>query len=293
MTVTLSAAPLSRVRTFLFGGLALVWFGEMLFTGVQPFAETWTRFWKMYAPDNPQLAAALYITHAFEAPLKAALLVLALFGLLSRNPSARTALFVSMSLVPPINIAFHFRAQGFPLSSMTIATVLSTILWVSFLLIREPAPQAEPSEATEPWEIFRYAWFALSASVLSVLASLFLFAPTTVLYWEFPCLSDVFDAHQGELASLSVSTLAAGSHLTALATATWFATAHSRSNRTLRQAIALASIAYAGLVCLLPLRQIVSHPGWNCSTSPVLIPFVPLLVGWLTYAALGRTRGDL
>ena len=263
MTVTLSAAPLSRVRTFLFGGLALVWFGEMLFTGVQPFAETWTRFWKMYAPDNPQLAAALYITHAFEAPLKAALLVLALFGLLSRNASARTALFVSMSLVPPINIAFHFRAQGFPVSSMTIATVLSSILWGSFLLIREPAPRAEPSEATGPWEIFRYAWFALSASVLSVLASLFLFAPNTVLYWEFPCLSDVFNAHQGELASLRVSTLAAGSHLTALATATWFATAHSRSNRTLRQAITLASIAYAGLVCLLPLRQIVSHNGWN------------------------------
>ena len=140
---------------------------------------------------------------------------------------------------------------------------------------------------------FRYAWFALSATVLTVLASLFLFAPNTVLYWEFPCLSDVFDAHQGELASLRVSTLAAGSHLTALATATWFATAHSRSNRTLRQAITLASIAYAGLVCLLPLRQIVSHAGWNCSTSPVLIPFVPLLIGWVIYAAVGRTRGDL
>jgi hypothetical protein len=293
VTVTLSAPPLSRARTVLFGGLALVWFGEMLFTGVQPFAETWTRFWKMYAPDNPQLAAALYITHAFEAPLKAALLVLALFGLRSRNPSARTALFVSMSLVPPINIAFHFRAQGFPLSSMTIATVLSSILWVSFLLIREPAQHAERRETTEPWDIFRYAWFALSATVLTVLASLFLFAPNTVLYWEFPCLSDVFDAHQGELASLSVSTLAAGSHLTALATATWFATAHSRSNRTLRQAITLASIAYTGLVCLLPLRQIVSHAGWNCSTSPVLIPFVPLLVGWVMYAAVGRARGDL
>jgi hypothetical protein len=98
-----------------------------------------------------------------------------------------------MSLVPPIDIAFHFRAQGFPLSSMTIAT----------------------------------------------------------------------------------STLAAGGHLTALATASWLATVHSQSNRTLRQAITLASIAYAGLVCLLPLRQIVSHAGWNCSTSPVLIPCYP------------------
>src|SRR6185503_4478088 len=107
-------------------------------------------------------------------------------------PSARTALFASMSLVPPINIAFHFRAQGFPASSMTIATVLSSILWVSFLLIREPAQQAEPREATRPWEIVRYAWFALSASVLTVLALLFLLAPNTVLYGEFPCLSDVF-----------------------------------------------------------------------------------------------------
>lgn len=293
MTVTVAAPSLSRVRTFLFGGLAVVWFGEMLFTGVQPLAEIWTRFWKMYAPDNPQLAAALYITHAFEAPLKAALLVLALFGLLSRNPSARTALFVSMALVPPVNIAFHFRAQGFPVSSMTIATVLSGILWVSFLFVREAAQQAEPGATAGPWESVRYAWFAVSASVLTVLASLFLFAPDTVLYREFPCLSDVFGAHQGELASLSVSTLAAGSHLTALATATWFAAAHSRRNRTLRQAITLASIAYAGLVCLLPLRQIVSHPGWHCSTSPVLVPFVPLLVGWVTYAAVGRVRGDL
>jgi len=136
-------------------------------------------------------------------------------------------------------------------------------------------------------------WFALSATVLAVLALLFLFAPNTVLYWEFPCLSDVFDAHQGELASLRVSTLAAGSHLTALATASWFAMAQRQSNRTLRQAMTVASIAYAGLVCLLPLRQIVSHAGWNCSTSPVLIPFVPLLAGWVIYAAVGRTREDL
>ena len=144
MTVTLSAPPLSRVRTFLFGGLALVWFGEMLFTGVRPLAETWTRFWKMYAPDNPQLATALYITHAFEAPLKAGLLILALFGLVSGNPSVRTPLFVSMSLVPPINIAFHFRAQGFPLVSMTIATTLSAILWGSFLLTSEPGDPSPP-----------------------------------------------------------------------------------------------------------------------------------------------------
>ena len=58
MTVTVaappSALPLSRVRTLLFAGLALVWSGEMLFTGDPAFAETWTRFWKMYPLDNLQ-----------------------------------------------------------------------------------------------------------------------------------------------------------------------------------------------------------------------------------------------
>lgn len=127
--MTSSDPQLSRVRTFLFGGLALVWFGEGILTGVRPLADAWTRFWKMFPPADSQLAVALYITHAFEAPLKAGLLILALVGLRSRNPSVRTPLFVSMALVPPINIAFHFRAQGFPLSSIAIATTLSAILW--------------------------------------------------------------------------------------------------------------------------------------------------------------------
>jgi hypothetical protein len=145
MIVTLSTPPLSRVRTFLFGGLAVVWFSEMLFTGVQRLAETWTRLWKMYAPENPQLAAALFITHAFEAPLKAGLLVLALFGLFSRDSSARTALFVSMSLVPPINRVPLPRAR-FSFELDDNRTLLSSILWVSFLFIREPAQQAEQAK---------------------------------------------------------------------------------------------------------------------------------------------------
>ena len=33
--------------------------------------------------------------------------------------------------------------------------------------------------------------------------------------------------------------------------------------------------------------------GWNFSTSPVLVPFVPLLVGRVIYAAAGRTRGNV
>jgi hypothetical protein len=81
---------LSGVRTFLLAGLAVVWFSEGVLTGIRPLAEGWTRFWKMFPPDNSTLAAALYVTHAFEAPLKAGLLVLALVALRSRNPSVRT-----------------------------------------------------------------------------------------------------------------------------------------------------------------------------------------------------------
>jgi hypothetical protein len=289
--MTASAPRLSGVRTFVLVGLAVVWFGEGVLTGVQPLAEGWTRFWKMFPPDNPTLAAALYVTHAFEAPLKAGLLVLALFALISRKPSVRTPLYVSMALVPPINIAFHFRAQGFPLVSMTIATTLSAILWGSFLLTSEPAEPLLPLQA-QPWDTIARAWFGLSAAVLTFLGVLALLAPKTALYWQFPCLSSTFDAHQGELASLTVSTLASGSHLTALATASWFATAGYRTNRTLRQAVTLSSITLTALMCALPLRQVVQQGGWACARSPVLLPFVLLLIGWVAYAAISRTRGD-
>ena len=129
--MTSSTPRLSGVRTFLFVGLAAVWFGDGVLTGAQPLAEGWTRFWKMFPPDNPTLAAALYVTHAFEAPLKAGLLVLALFGLLSGKPSVRTPLFVSRSLVPPINIAFHFRAQ----SPILLPFVLLLVGWVAYAAI--------------------------------------------------------------------------------------------------------------------------------------------------------------
>jgi hypothetical protein len=197
-----------------------------------------------------------------------------------------------MSLVPPINIAFHFRAQGFPLVSMTIATTLSVILWGAFLLTSEPAEPSLPREAGRR-DILGRAWFGLSTAVLTSLALLALLAPKTALYWQFPCLSSTFDAHQGELASLTVSVLAAGSHLTALATASWFATAGYLTNRTLRQAIALSSMTVTALMCALPVRQVVQQGGWTCARSPILLPFVLLLVGWVAYAAISRTRGDL
>jgi hypothetical protein len=289
-TVTSATQRLSGVRTFLLVGLAVVWFSEGVMTGVQPLAVGWTRFWKMFPPDNPTLTAALYVTHAFVAPLKAGLLVLALFALRSGNPSVRTPLFVSMSLVPPINIAFHFRAQGFPLVSMTIATTLSAILWGAFLLTSEPAESSPPQKAGQ-WDILDRAWFGLSAAILTFLGLLSLLAPNTALYWQFPCLSSTFDAHQGELASLTVSMLAAGSHLTALATASWFATAGYWTNRTLRQAITLSIMTVSALMCVLPLRQIVQQDGWSCARSPILLPFVVLLIGWAASAAISRTRG--
>jgi hypothetical protein len=287
--MTPSTPRLSGVRTFLLVGLALVWFGEGVMTGVQPLAEGWTRFWKMFPPNDATLTAALYVTHAFEAPLKAGLLVLALCALRSRKPSVRTPLFVSMSLVPPINIAFHFRAQGFPLVSMTIATTLSAILWGAFLLTSEPAEPTPPAEGGR--DVLGRFWFGFSAIVLTFLGLLFLLAPRTALYWQFPCLYSVFDAHRDELTSLTVSTLAAGSHLTALATASWFATARYRTSRSLRQAITLSSLTVTALMCALPLRQAVEQGGWTCARSSILSLFVLLLVGWVAYGAIGRTRG--
>jgi len=285
-----STPRLNGLRTFLLVGLAVVWFGEGVSTGVQPLAQGWTTFWRMFPPADPTLAAALYVTHAFEAPLKGGLFVLALFALHSRDPSVRTPLFISMSLVPPLNIAFHFRAQGFPLVSMAIATTLSAILWGSFFLTSEPA---DPAPRGEPWRrnVIGRMWFALSAAVLTFLGLLCLLLPKTALYWQFPCLSSSFDARQDQLASLTVSMLAAGSHLTALATASWFATARYGATPALRQAVTFSTVTMAALMCALPVRQVIQQDGWSCARSPVLLPFVLLLLGWVAYAAISRTRG--
>jgi hypothetical protein len=291
-TVTSAPSPLNGVRTFLLVGLAVVWCGEGLLTGVQPLAEGWTRFWKMFPPGDPTLVAALYTTHAFEAPLKAGLFVLAAFALGSGNPSVRTPLFVSMSLVPPINVAFHFRAQGFPLVPTTIGTTLSAILWGSFLLTREPV-EGPPSRPAERGDTLARVWFGFSAALMASLGVLCLLAPRTALYRMFHCLSLVFDAQRGQIDSLTVSMLAAGSHLTALATAGWFAAARYRTSRPLRQAIAFSMLAMTALMCALPLRQVVEQGGWTCARSPILLPFVVLLLGWAAYGAASRARGDL
>ena len=148
-----------------------------------------------------------------------------------------TSYFSSLYVLPIIAASTVRFRRG----ALQVAT-LSAILWGSFLLIREPAQPTKEAGRTRPWDVVQSGWFAFNATVLTLLAVLFLFAPRTALYWEFPCRSSLFDAHQGELASLLVSTLAAGSHLTALATATWIATAKCRTNSTLRKAVTLASI---------------------------------------------------
>ncbi len=284
---------LSRIRTLLFVAFVFVWFGEMVLWGLQSLSEAWTTVWGMVPPEDPQLATALDMTHAVEAAAKGALGVLAVFALRSKNPSTRTALYVSMALVPPLNIAFPFREEGFPLRSMVVGTVFSIILWGLFLLFREPTQQPEQrgtrgSSQSPPsrWETFQYIWFAFNAATLTLIAVLWLFWPRTALNLSIPSLASVLNAHDGGPSSLIRSNTTNGTHLLALATATWIATLYCRSNPTLRHAVTIASIVHAGLICLLPLRQIILEFGGNGATSSMLVLFVPLLAGWVLYGAV-------
>ena len=134
-------AQLSKVRTFLFWCLAVVWFSEMLFLGVPFLNRVWIDLWQVVPPQNSQLAAASMIIGAVGAPVKGAFLIMALWGIRSANASTRIALFFSMSLVPPFNVAMPFRYQGFVLGPTVVGSVLSVILWVSFFLLKEPYRQ--------------------------------------------------------------------------------------------------------------------------------------------------------
>ena len=191
-----SGSHLSRVRTVLFGGMVLVWFSETMFLGFPSLNAIWSDLWQVESPQNAQLATALHAIWATGAPSKAALFVMAVFGLLTKNSSARTALFISMALVPPLNIAFPFRQQGFLLGPMTVGTTLSTILWVSFFVFREHASPTEQAHArhaalTPPSrsEVIQQSWFGVYASILTLLAAMLLFRPRTSLDFVLPCLS--------------------------------------------------------------------------------------------------------
>jgi len=279
---------LSKVRTFLFGALAFMWFAEMVQWGFLASTGGWQNIWKDFPVDAPQLAAALSITHAIRAAAKGALGVMSVFGLRSKNPVTRTVLFVSMSLVPPLNIIFPCRADGFPLGTTAVAAIFSIILWTSFFLFKEPTQQtgARDTVSIQPSrrESFQYTWFALNSAVLTFMALFFLSSPRTALDFIFPSLSDLFHSYETGLASITSSNLSSGTHLLALAIASWIAMVNSRSNPALRQAMTVASVVHAGLICLLPLRRIILEIDGSSITSSILIAFAPLFVGWILFA---------
>jgi hypothetical protein len=287
-----SVPQLSRMRTFLFGALAFVWFTEMVQWGFLASSGGWQNIWKYFPAEAPQLATVLSITHAIRAAAKGALGVMAVFGLRSKNPAARTALFVSMALVPPLNIIFPCRADGFPMGTTAVAAIFSTILWVSFFLFKEPAQQTLQKGARASvqlplsrWETVQYIWFAVNSTALTLMAFLFLSMPRTALDFIFPSLSGLLHTYEAGLSSMISSNLSSGTHLLGLAIASWIATVYCRSNPALRQAMTVASTVHAGLICLLPLRRIILEIGGSSATSFVLVAFAPLLVGWLFYAA--------
>ncbi len=298
--VKLPAPQLSRVRSVLFAALACSWFTEMVFLGFQPGAREWTHLWQVTPPEDPGLLTALYITWAVAAPAKGALCVMAVLGLRSRSPSVRTALFVAMALVPPLNLAFPFRQQGFLAQPVAVATTLTVILWGSFFLFRERfraggPREAGPSGRSAPsrFEIVQYGWFAVYSAVLTLIGLLFVFWPRSALNLSIPCLSSSLAAHESELPGLIHSAMASGTHLLALAVASWIATAHCRSNPQLRKAMTLAVAVHAGLFAVFPLRQIAAGFGGQCASSSLLIAFVPLFACWVLYAIADARRTTL
>jgi hypothetical protein len=285
----LFAHRLSKFRTFLFWALAVVWFSETLFHGFQSLIKVWSYMWEVSLPGNLQLDTAQYITWALAAPVKGALFIMAIFGLRSKNPSARTALYVSMSLVPPLNLIFPIRYQGFHFGPTAVASTLSIILWGSFVLIRERSQQPEQKEAQlslSRWEIFQYVWFVAGSAALTLIAFLFLFGTRNALNLIFPCLTDLLSTNSGELSGSTYCTMVAGTHILALAVGSWIAMVKCRNNQTLRQTMTIANIVLAALVFIFPLRQLVVEFGLNCAANSILIVFAPLLVGWLLYATV-------
>lgn len=283
-----ASARLSRTRTVVLWGLLIVWFSEMTITSVRPLAEWWTQAWKMAVPNDPQLAIALYVTHALEGAAKGALGVLAVFALRSKSPFVRTALFVPMALVPPLNLAFPIREQGFLPQPSMIASVLSVILWGSFILFRERGeqPQAPTDARAKRSASLGDFWFVANAIVLTLAAGILLFSPAVVLKLTLPCLSGVIEGSSGENRALTLTAMAVGSHFAAVATATWIGALYGRRDSMIRTAVAVASTLNAGLLCFVPLTRLALDTGRDCASSSMLIYAVPLLAGWLIYDTL-------
>jgi len=283
---------LSRVRTILFGAMTLVWFSEMLFLGLEPLSKVWAYLWQVPLPQTPQDALAMFIIGSTTAPAKGALCVMAIAGLLSKNPATRTALFISMALIPPLNIAFPFRHQGFLLGPVTIATVLSAILWGSYFLFREPTRKAARRPASESvesplsgWEILQYVWFGFYSALLTVLAFFLLFWPSVAPSLILPCLPLSLTTNETELSSLIHTSLGSGTHMLAIATGFWIATVSCRSNPGLRGALTVAGAVHAGFFLVFPLRSIALGFGGTCATASIPMGFLPLFVAWVIFAA--------
>jgi hypothetical protein len=294
---TMVGSQLSKVRTFLFWCLALVWFCEMLFLGFPFLNRVWIELWQVTPPDDSQLATASLLTGMIGAPVKGAFFVMAVWGIRSTNPSTRTALFVSMSLVPPFNVAMPFRYQGFVPGPVLVGSILSAVLWVSFLFFREshrqPGQKVKEGISQLPssgWEIFQYILFAITSITITVLAFLFLFFPKTALTFSFPCMPDLINSSSTALSGMIYHSMASGTHLMALSVGSWIATVNCRRNPSLRQAMTITMIVFTGLFFIFPIRYLIASFGVHCIPSFVLYAFALLLTGWLIYAFSYRVK---
>ena len=290
-------SQLSKVRTFLFWCLALVWFCEMLFLGVPFFNRVWIELWHVAPPMDPELATASLLTGMVGAPVKGAFFVMAIWGIRSTNPSTRTTLFVSMSLVPPFNVAMPFRYQGFVLGPVLVGSILSAILWLSFFLFKEPYRQREqkPKDSLNQMpfsglEIFQYILFVITSIAITVLAFLFLFFPKTASALSFPCMPDLLNSSQADLSGMIYHSMASGTHLLALSIGSWIATVNCRRNPSLRQAMTITITVFIALFFIFPIRQMIATFGMNCITPFILYAFALLLAGWLIYAFSGKVK---
>lgn len=278
----------SKVRTFLFWCLAVVWFSEMLFLGIPFLNREWVNLWHVAPPHDPQLAAASLITGMVGAPVKGAFFVMAVWAIRSANTSTRTALFVSMSLVPPFNLAMPFRYQGFILGPVLVASVLSTILWLSFFIFKEPYRQQQPKQGpaqlrSSARDMFHHALFVITSVIITILAFLFLFLPKTALAISFPCIPDPGRSTNSDLPGMIYHSMASGTHLLALSVGSWIATVNFRRNLSLRRAMTITFTLFVALFFIFPFRQMIAIFGIDCVATPVLYMFALLLVGWLFY----------
>ncbi|HET6768998.1 MAG TPA: hypothetical protein VFH08_16415 [Chitinophagaceae bacterium] len=288
---TILGSELSKVRTFLFWCLALVWFTEMLFLGVPFFNRIWIELWHVAPPRDSELARASLFTGMAGAPVKGAFFVMAVWGIKSTNPSTRTALFVSMSLVPPFNVAMPFRYQGFVLGPVLVGSILSAVLWLSFFLFKEPyrQPKQKVKEGLgqlppSGWEIFQCILFVITSIAITVLAFLFLFFPKTALALSFPCMPNLSNSSQEDLSGMIYHSMASGTHLLALSIGSWIATVNCRRNPSLRQAMTITITVFIALFFIFPISQMIAAFGINCITPSILYAFALLLAGWLIYA---------